>query len=100
MISVDRVNTYLWKLSSLCCLNFVGLTPKPLSIPFWFYDYYLADLEQSFPVLPVFKAGSPIHISEHSLLERPHLCSPLSCTFVQLTYAVMQKSSQTSMILG
>ena len=31
MISVNHVNIHLWKLSSLRCLNFVGITQYPLS---------------------------------------------------------------------
>ena len=107
MIPANHVNIHLWKLSSVRCLNFVAPTQEPLS-------RLLSVQGLRFPVLRSLfsrsrtgmtcfacvlrQVANSIHISKHSLRERPHLRSSLSCTFVHWTYAVMQKSSQISMI--
>ncbi len=107
MISVNHVNRHLWKLSSVRCLNSVAPTQEPLSRPLSVQGLRFSVLRSLFSrsrtsmtcfACVLRQVANPIHISEHSLRERPHLRSSLSCTFVHWTYAVMQKSSQKSII--
>ncbi len=107
MISVDHVNRHLWKLSSVRCLNFMAPTQEPLSRPLSVQGLRFPVLRSLFSrsrtsmtcfACVLRQVANPIHISEHSLRERPHLRSSLSCTLVRWTYAVMQKRSQKSII--
>ena len=107
MVSVNHVNIHLWKLSSVRCLNSVAPTQEPLSRPLSVQGLRFPVLRSLFSrsrtsmtcfACVLRQVANPIHISEHSLQERPHLRSSLSCTFVRWTYAVMQKSSQKSII--
>ena len=105
--TVNHVNRHLWKLSSVRCLNSVAPTQEPLSRPLSVQGLRFPVLRSLFSrsrtgmtcfACVLRQVANPIHISEHSLRERPHLRSSLSCTLVHWTYAVMQKSSQKSII--